>query len=84
MSIVYRPHQIEPVPPRFEEEFVRGGWRRVENIFNMRTTVVLRWLDQCDRVRLKALRDRYRRGDLSALDEVRGVSVASVVVSVEG
>lgn len=77
MTIAYRPYQIEPVPHDFAEQFVIGGWRRVENVFGMRTAVVLRWLDECGRARLDGLRARYRRGDLSALDEVRA-SVASV------
>jgi hypothetical protein len=65
--IIERPKR----PMDFEAVFIQQGWRGVERIFGARTTVNLRWMDECGRDRLKVLRRRYMRGDSSALEEVK-------------
>ncbi|WP_257541064.1 hypothetical protein [Sphingobium sp. CFD-1] len=40
-------------------------------MFGKRTSVNYRWLSRADREHLEALRLRYMKGDLSALEEVR-------------
>lgn len=58
-------------PSDFPAVFVKHGWRGIERFFGARTTVNLRWLDECGREHLQSLRRRYMKGDLSALEEVR-------------
>lgn len=60
---------VEPVPYLFAHEFVIGGWRRVEFVYGGRTDQNRRWLSLCGEDRLKALRRRYRHGDLGAAVE---------------
>lgn len=62
---------FEPAPERFPDVFVKYGWRGVERYFGGRSERNLRWLKQCGRQRLEALRRRYMRGDLVALEEAR-------------
>lgn len=40
-----QPRLIPPVPPEFAREFVAGGWRRVERLYNARTDLLLKWID---------------------------------------
>lgn len=67
MSTQY--HQTKR-PADFDTVFIRYGWRGLERYFGSRTTVNLRWLDEAGREQITALRRRYMRGDLSALDEL--------------
>lgn len=60
----------EAAPHDFPVVFVQHGWRGIERFFGARTTVNKRWLEECNRERLAALRLRYRRGDHSVLAEV--------------
>lgn len=60
----------ETAPRDFPAVFVQHGWRGIERFFGARTAVNKRWLEECDRERLAALRIRYRRGDHSVLSEV--------------
>ena len=62
---------FEPAPQRFPDVFVKFGWRGVERYFGARSDRNLRWLKECGQDRLIGLRQRYMRGDLGALDEVR-------------
>lgn len=66
---------FEPAPEGFAARFVKDGWRGIERYYGGRTERNLRWLKECGRERLDALRKRYMGGDLSALDEatVEGV-----------
>lgn len=61
---------LQKCPVDFPRVFVQHGWRGIERIFGARTGVNVRWLNEFGADRLKALRKRYMRGDLSALDEV--------------
>lgn len=36
---------IPACPPEFATEFVVGGWRRVERIYNARTDLLLKWIE---------------------------------------
>lgn len=48
MSIAYRPpwtRIIPAPPPEFADEFVRGGWRRVERLYGARTDLLLKWIE---------------------------------------
>lgn len=66
MSTLFHPD----CPPDFGFVFVKYGWRGVEHFFGARTPVNVRWLNECGRDRIKPLRRRYMRGDVSALEEV--------------
>jgi len=45
---VSAPARIVPAcPPEFAEEFVSGGWRRVERLYNCRTDLLLKWIEMC-------------------------------------
>lgn len=57
-----QPRHVPPCPPEFEEEFVRGGWRRVEMLYNCRTDLLLRWVEECGGQDLYARRRAYRHG----------------------
>jgi hypothetical protein len=37
---------IPPVPPEFENEFVAGGWRRVERLYGARTDRLMAWIER--------------------------------------
>lgn len=38
---------IPPPPPEFAEEFIAGGWRRVERLYGCRTDLLLKWIEMC-------------------------------------
>lgn len=52
---------MPPCPPEFEAEFIRGGWRRVETLYNCRTDLLLRWVEDCGGETLYAKRRAHRR-----------------------
>jgi hypothetical protein len=61
-------------PTAFRAVFVEHGWRGIEHYFGARTAVNKRWMSEGGpeaEAELKALRLRYRRGDVSALEQVR-------------
>ena len=60
-----------PTPEGFAVRFVKGGWRAIEHYYGPNNEVRNRWMKELGKDRLIALRQRYLRGDLSALDEVR-------------
>lgn len=62
---------FEPAPEGFPYRFVKDGWRGVERYYGGRTARNKRWLKECGQDRLIALRQRYMKGDATALDEVR-------------
>lgn len=64
-------------PRDFEVVFVRFGWRGIEHIFGARTSVNKRWIEQSGRDRLRTLRMRFRKGDVSALEEVRNATASA-------
>ena len=37
----------QPPPPEFANEFLAGGWRRVERLYGARTDVLRKWIEQC-------------------------------------
>lgn len=53
---------IPPCPPEFSDEFVRGGWRRVERIYGPRTDLLLKWIEQSGGDALYAKRREAKRG----------------------
>lgn len=55
-----QPRLVPPCPPEFAEEFVRGGWRRVEMLYNCRTDLLLRWVEESGGPELYARRRAYR------------------------
>ena len=69
MSVCISSGPYEPAPEGFPARFVKDGWRGIERYYGARTDINLRWLNECGRERLEALRRRYRKGDLSALEE---------------
>ena len=40
-----QPRIVPSCPPEFADEFVRGGWRRVERLYNCRTDLLLKWIE---------------------------------------
>jgi hypothetical protein len=36
---------IAPPPPEFRQQFIIGGWRRVERIYGARTDTIRKWID---------------------------------------
>jgi hypothetical protein len=40
-----QPRLVPPCPPEFAAEFVRGGWRGVERLYNARTDLLLKWIE---------------------------------------
>ena len=57
-----QPRPIPPCPPEFAEEFVRGGWRRVERLYNARTDLLLKWIEMSGGPALYARRREHKRG----------------------
>lgn len=43
MTVLLR--HVPACPPEFAEEFVAGGWRRVERLYNARTDLLLKWIE---------------------------------------
>jgi hypothetical protein len=60
----------DPAPEGFAYRFVKDGWRGIERYYGPNNDVRNRWMAECGKARLIALRNRYRRGDLAALEEV--------------
>lgn len=38
---------IPAPPPEFADEFIAGGWRRVERLYGCRTDLLLKWIEMC-------------------------------------
>ncbi len=53
---------IPPCPPEFAEQFVEGGWRRVERIYGARTDLLLKWIETSGGDALYAARREHKRG----------------------
>jgi len=70
VTIAFRQRPYEPAPEGFAARFIRDGWRGIERFYGARTDVSTRWVEESGGDRLKELRKRYLRGDLSVLDEV--------------
>lgn len=48
MTIAYRPPStkvLPPPPPEFAEQFIAGGWRRIERIYGSRSDRLLKWFE---------------------------------------
>lgn len=67
---MYRRHsskRLPPVPPEFVEQFVIGGYRRIERIYGGRNDLVRKWMEMAGGEHmLKAMRrarlSEIRRG----------------------
>lgn len=70
MSVSIYHGAYEPAPEGFAARFVKDGWRGIERYYNPNNEVRNRWMAECGKERLIALRSRYRKGDLTALEEV--------------
>lgn len=57
-----QPRIIPACPPEFADEFVRGGWRRVERLYNARTDLLLKWIEQSGGRALLARRQAAKAG----------------------
>lgn len=55
-------YRIEPVPPEFRQQFLDGGWRRVERLYGARTSLLNKWLVICGFEQVKAERRVAKRG----------------------
>lgn len=61
-----QPRPIPACPPEFAREFVEGGWRRVERLYNARTDLLLKWIEMSGGEALYAAR-RARSRPLAAV-----------------
>lgn len=50
---------MPPVPDEFDENYISGGWRKLERVYGARTTLLLKWMEIRGRERLDALRREY-------------------------
>ncbi|WP_010337794.1 hypothetical protein [Sphingobium yanoikuyae] len=54
---------IPPLPPEFAQQFVEGGWRRIERVYGARNDLVRKWIAMAGGEReLKRLRREYMAG----------------------
>lgn len=53
--------QVPACPPEFAAEFIAGGWRRVERIYNARTDLLLKWIEMSGGEKLYASRREFMR-----------------------
>jgi len=63
--------KAKPPPPHFVENFVRGGWRKVERMYGSRTDVLRNWFHICGGHALTDMGREYRMGNLALLDRAR-------------
>lgn len=47
-----------PIPPEYEQEFIRGGHRRVERLYGARTDLHVKWQEMLGGIR--ALQEKRR------------------------
>ena len=52
-----------PPPPEFAQQFIEGGWRRIERLYNCRTHLGMKWIEMCGGNDLKARRKAHMRGE---------------------
>lgn len=52
---------IPPAPPEFADEFIAGGWRRVERLYGARTDLLLKWVEMSGGEALHARRREHMR-----------------------
>lgn len=60
-----KPRRVPPVPPEFEQEFVTGGWRRVERLYNARTDLLWKWIHMSGGDALIQKRRAFQRGEVA-------------------
>jgi hypothetical protein len=75
---------IPTCPPEFAAEFVTGGWRRVERLYNARTDLLLKWIAMSGGEELHRRRREHMRtngvgaaGRGGKRESQRGVDVAA-------
>lgn len=56
---ITRPYR--PCPKDFEQRFIELGWDGIKDAFHANTRTIARWLDECGKERLVALRDEHLR-----------------------
>jgi hypothetical protein len=66
---------VPACPPEFAEEFILGGWRRVERIYGARTDLLVKWIEMCGGEALESqrrahMRDRGAGGNAGARQAV--------------
>lgn len=71
-----QPKHLKPPPPHFCENFIRGGWRKIERMYGSRTEVLRNWYHICGGERLTVMARAYRGGDLAVLDEAMAMDRA--------
>ena len=54
---------VPPAPPEFAQQFIEGGWRRIERVYGARNDLVRKWIVMVGGEReLKRLRREYMAG----------------------
>lgn len=62
MTIAYHPPStkvMRPTPPGFAEQFILGGWKRVERLYGCRSDLTVKWHHMAGGTTLNAARKRY-------------------------
>jgi hypothetical protein len=62
---------VPPVPPNFVENFIVGGWRKIERMYGARDDRLLKWIE------MSGGDDLYR----ARLERRRGAAVAVVLLA---
>lgn len=61
---VYRRYpswRVPPVPPEFVQQFMEGGWRRIERVYGGRNDLVRKWIALAGgEIALKRMRREWR------------------------
>lgn len=50
-----------PAPPEFVQQFIAGGWRKVERLYGARTDLLLKWIELSGGQSLHTARAAYMR-----------------------
>lgn len=57
----YSSRRIPPVPAEFVQQFLEGGWRRIERVYGGRNDLVRKWIAMAGgEVELKRMRREFR------------------------
>jgi hypothetical protein len=75
---------IPPVPPHFVDNFLSGGWRKIERMYGARDDRLLKWIELSGGCDLYRARKAYLTGQATieqALVMVRATVVVRAVVA---
>ena len=59
-----------PLPPKFVQHFIQGGWRELERVYGCRTALLMKWMEMAGGI--VVLQERRRVYLRDRIEQARG------------